>query len=63
MLLNLSGAHATYFTRHIVILKDNLGNTGLGEVPGSEVIRKTLEGAKSLVIGYPIGTYNKCLIA
>ncbi|MBW9171565.1 glucarate dehydratase [Clostridium estertheticum] len=61
MLLNLSGAHAPYFTRNIVILKDSLGNTGLGEVPGGEPIRKTLEDAKSLVIGQPIGTYNKVL--
>ena len=28
MLLNLCGAHAPYFTRNIVILKDSLGNTG-----------------------------------
>jgi len=33
MLLNLSGAHAPYFTRNIVILKDNSGNIGVGEVP------------------------------
>jgi len=61
MLLNLSGAHAPYFTRNIVILKDSSGNIGLGEVPGGEPIRKTLEDAKSLVIGKPIGTYNKVL--
>ena len=34
MLLNLSGAHAPYFTRNIVILTDSQGNTGVGEVPG-----------------------------
>jgi hypothetical protein len=34
MLLNLSGAHGPFFTRNIVILKDNAGNTGVGEVPG-----------------------------
>ena len=28
MLLNLSGAHGPYFTRNIVILRDNAGNTG-----------------------------------
>ncbi|KZL93629.1 glucarate dehydratase [Clostridium magnum] len=61
MLLNLSGAHAPFFTRNIVILKDSAGNTGLGEVPGGEGIRKTLEDAKSLVIGQSIGTYNKVL--
>jgi glucarate dehydratase len=61
MLLNLSGAHAPYFTRNIVILKDSAGNTGLGEVPGGEGIRKTLEDAKALVIGQSIGTYNRIL--
>lgn len=61
MLLNLSGAHAPFFTRNIIILKDSSGNTGIGEVPGGEGIRKTLEDSKSLVIGQSIGTYNKVL--
>ena len=61
MLLNLSGAHGPFFTRNIVILEDNAGNTGIGEVPGGERIRKTLEDAKSLVIGKSIGTYNNIL--
>ena len=42
MLLNLSGAHAPFFTRNLVILKDNAGHTGIGEVPGGERIRQTL---------------------
>lgn len=61
MLLNLSGAHSPYFTRNIVILKDSSGNTGVGEVPGGEKIRKTLEDAKPLVIGQSIGFYNNIL--
>src|SRR6201988_2400151 len=61
MLLNLSGAHAPFFTRNIVILRDNAGRTGVGEVPGGEQIRRTLEDAKSLVVGQPIGTYNDIL--
>ncbi|MFC5447049.1 glucarate dehydratase [Paenibacillus aestuarii] len=61
MLLNLSGAHAPYFTRNIVILKDHAGNTGVGEVPGGERIRQTLEEAKPLVIGQSIGNYNNVL--
>ena len=32
MLMTLSGAHAPYFTRNIVILKDSSGNTGIGEI-------------------------------
>ncbi|WP_391558125.1 glucarate dehydratase [Robertmurraya sp.] len=61
MLLNLSGAHGPYFTRNIVILKDSSGNTGVGEVPGGEGIRQTLEDAKSLIVGSSIGNYNNTL--
>jgi glucarate dehydratase len=61
MLLNLSGAHGPYFTRNIVILKDNAGNTGVGEVPGGERIRQTLEDARSLVVDKPIGAWNNTL--
>ena len=61
MLLNLSGAHGAYFTRNIVILKDSNGNVGVGEVPGGEGIRKTLEDAKAIVIGSSIGNYNNIL--
>jgi len=61
MLLNLSGAHAPFFTRNIVILTDNSGHTGVGEVPGGEKIRQTLEDAKPLVIGQSIGGCNNIL--
>jgi glucarate dehydratase len=63
MLLNLSGAHSPFFTRNIVILKDNAGNTGVGEIPGGERIRQTLEEARGLVIGKSIGNYNNILNA
>jgi glucarate dehydratase len=55
MLLNLSGAHAPFFTRNVVLLRDDAGRTGVGEVPGGEAIRKTLEEARALVEGQPIG--------
>jgi glucarate dehydratase len=61
MLLNLSGAHGPFFTRNIVILKDNAGKTGVGEVPGGARIRQTLEEARQLVVGQPIGMYNNVL--
>ncbi len=61
MLLNLSGAHGPFFTRNLVILKDRAGNTGVGEVPGGEAIRKTLEQAKPLVVGQSLGTYKNVL--
>src|ERR1700682_5827510 len=63
MLLNLSGAHAPFFTRNVVILRDNAGHTGIGEVPGGEQIRQTLEDARPLVVGQPIGAYNRILNA
>ncbi|WP_158734557.1 glucarate dehydratase [Alteribacillus sp. YIM 98480] len=61
MLLNLSGAHGPFFTRNVVILKDNSGNVGVGEVPGGEGIRKTLEDAKALLAGESIGNYKNIL--
>ncbi|OBX07787.1 glucarate dehydratase [Gallibacterium salpingitidis] len=61
MLLNLSGAHSPYFTRNIVILKDNSGHTGVGEVPGGEKIRQTLEDAKPLVLGKGLGEYKNVM--
>ncbi|WP_020655795.1 glucarate dehydratase [Massilia niastensis] len=61
MLLNLSGAHGPYFTRNIVILTDNAGNTGVGEVPGGEPIRQTLEDARQLIVGQSIGNYQGIL--
>jgi glucarate dehydratase len=63
MLLNLSGAHAPFFTRNIVILTDNAGHTGLGEVPGGEKIRQTLEDARPLVEGQTVGNLQAILNA
>lgn len=63
MLLNLSGAHAPFFTRNLVVLKDSAGNTGVGEVPGGEKIRQTLEDARDLVIGQGLGAWNNILSA
>lgn len=61
MLLNLSGAHSPFFTRNIVFLKDNSGQTGVGEIPGGEGIRKTIADARQLVVGQEIGQYNNIL--
>ncbi len=63
MLLNLSGAHAPYFTRNLVVLTDSEGRTGVGEVPGGESIRTTLEEARDLVVGQPVGDYHAVLRA
>ena len=63
MLLNLSGAHAPFFTRNILILKDSSGNTGVGEVPGGEKIRQTLEDSSLLVVGKTLGEYKNVMTA
>ena len=57
MLMNLSGAHGPFFTRNLVILTDSAGRVGVGEVPGGEKIRQTLEDARELLIGQPIGRH------
>jgi len=57
MLLNLSGAHGPFFTRNLVLVTDSSGHVGVGEVPGGEKIRQTLEDANELVIGRKIGDY------
>jgi len=55
MLLNLSGAHGPFFTRNLLILTDSDGRTGVGEVPGGEKIRSTLEDCRELVVGEGLG--------
>jgi glucarate dehydratase len=61
MLMNLSGAHGPFFTRNLVILTDSAGRTGVGEVPGGEKIRATLEDAAALVVGQSIGNVQAVL--
>lgn len=61
MLLNLSGAHAPFFTRNLLLLTDSAGNTGVGEVPGGEKIRQTLEDARDLVVGQPLGHWQRVM--
>src|SRR4249920_2054271 len=61
MLLNLSGAHGPFFTRNLLILTDSAGRTGIGEVPGGEKIRQTLEDARELVVGQTLGAHQRVL--
>jgi glucarate dehydratase len=61
MLLNLSGAHGPFFTRNLAVLRDSAGRIGIGEVPGGEKIRQTLEDAAPLLIGQPIGAHLQLL--
>ena len=63
MLLNLSGAHGPFFTRNLLLLTDSAGRTGIGEVPGGEKIRQTLEDAAPLVVGRSLGEVQAMLQA
>lgn len=61
MLLNLSGAHGPFFTRNVVLLTDSDGRIGVSEVPGGQKITRTLEEARALVVGSPVGAYRTVL--
>jgi glucarate dehydratase len=61
MLLNLSGAHAPFFTRNIVLMEDDAGHTGVGEVPGGGKILRVLEESAELLVGRTIAEYNDIL--
>ncbi|NKX54832.1 enolase C-terminal domain-like protein [Arthrobacter mobilis] len=61
MLLNLSGAHGPFFTRNVVIVTDSDGRTGLGEVPGGEKIRATIEDAGAMITGRPVARFRSLL--
>ncbi|WP_338771684.1 enolase C-terminal domain-like protein [Massilia sp. METH4] len=61
MLFNLCGAHAPYFIRTLVLLKDSAGNTGIGEVPGGAGINRALENSIPRVVGTQIGRFNRTL--
>ena len=60
-LLTLSGCHAPYFTRNVVVLKDDSGNLGIGEIHGGEHITKQLESYKPFVLGEQVSEYRKVL--
>src|SRR3954462_3056171 len=61
MLLNLSGAHAPFFTRNLVILRDAAGHTGVGDVPGGERTQTTWEAAGDQVVGQSLAGYQRIL--
>lgn len=62
MELNLSGAHAPFFTRNIVILHADNGEMGIGEVPGGEKITNALKECVSIVEGTNIAQYKSMLL-
>lgn len=61
MLLNLSGAHGPFFTRNIILVTDDEGRTGIGEVPGGEKITRTIQEAGRSLIGRAVAEYRSAL--
>ena len=61
MELNLSGAHAPYFTRNVLILEDSDGRLGVGEVPGGQKITQTLQDCQAIVVGASTANYREVL--
>lgn len=61
MLMTLSGAHAPFFTRNLVIIRDSAGHTGIGEIHGGDYTCQALKSCIPLVVGNPVGTYRAIL--
>ena len=61
MLMTLSGAHAPWFTRNLVILQDDAGHTGIGEIHGGDYTCEALRSCAPLVVGQPVGKYRSIL--
>lgn len=62
MELNLSGAHAPFFTRNVVVLTDENGVTGVGEVPGGTKITRALEECIQIVEGSRVEEFKSTLL-
>ncbi|WP_110674331.1 enolase C-terminal domain-like protein [Salinicola sp. RZ23] len=60
-LLNLSGGHAPWFIRCVLILEDDSGQRGVGEIPSSEGILQGLETCRALVEGARIDQVKQVL--
>ncbi len=61
MLMTLSGAHAPWFTKNLVILKDSAGNTGIGRDTWRGLHLEALRSCTPLVVGQQIGKYRGIL--
>ena len=61
MEMTLSGAHAPFFTRNLVIIKDSSGHTGIGEIHGGEYTCECLNACIPLVVSQEIGRYRAIL--
>ncbi len=60
-LLNLSGGHAPWFTRNLVLIRDDAGRWGAGEAPGTRGITRTLNACVTYVEGRSVADYKAVL--
>lgn len=60
-LLNLSGGHAPWFIRTVVLLEDYDGNVGVGEVPATADIISVLDQCRELVEESDVGRYKSTI--
>ena len=58
MLMTLSGAHAPFFTRNLVILKDSANHMGIGEIHGGDFTCESLKALIPFIVGKEIGKYR-----
>ena len=63
MLMTLSGAHAPVFTRNLVILRDDYGHCGIGEIHGGDYTKESLEACIPIVVNQPVLRYRNILDA
>ena len=61
MLLNLSGAHAPTFSRILIIITDNVGREGIGEIPCSQSILDILGLMATPLRGESVDNYRSIL--
>ena len=61
MLMTLSGCHAPYFTRNLVLLTDSAGHLGVGEIHGGDYTCQCLNAVRPLVEGRPVACYRQVL--
>lgn len=61
MSMTLSGAHAPYFTRNIVLIEDSNGEIGIGETHGGEEVLNSLKSYEGYIVGSNLFNYREIL--
>lgn len=61
MLLNLSGAHAPTFSRVVIVITDDVGREGIGEIPCSQSILDILDLMTPPLLGQSVENYRSTI--